>query len=236
MDTFNEEYSRDIEMMNGGYEDNFYLQTVDNVRAFKYEPAKSYVLARNTIDLDDASFAGWETVTARFKDFEGDTLERDFRDAINKGRYTDDSGRNDITDVTVTHDANNLYIKVDTAEDITAPEGENWMNVLLKTDEDLAGSFAGYKYIVNRSPNGNTTSVERSRGGYQWEKVADAQLRVYGNTMLLSVPLKALGLSADNCFVQLKVADNVQNPRDIMDYYVTGDSAPIGRLSYTYGY
>mgnify|MGYP007049601001 FL=1 len=54
--------------------------------------------------------------------------------------------------------------------------------------------------------------------------------------MLLSVPLKALGLSADNCFVQLKVADNVQNPGDIMDYYVTGDSAPIGRLSYTYGY
>ena len=34
----------------------------------------------------------------------------------------------------------------------------------------------------------------------------------------------------------VKVADNVTHGDDIMDYYVSGDSAPIGRLSYEYGY
>ena len=235
VDTFNEEYSRDIEMMAGGYEDNYYLQTVDNIRAFKYEPAKHYLTDQVTVDLEDQNFADW-TGAAHFKDFEGDTLDRNFRDAINKDPYVDTSGRNDITDVMVTHDGQNLYIKVTAAEEITDPEGENWMNVLIKTDEDLANSFAGYKYIVNRHPDGTVTSVERSTGGYEWETAGTAQLRVYGDTMLLAIPLEALGLTADNCFVQLKVADNVQNPDDIMDYYVTGDSAPIGRLSYTYGY
>ena len=104
-----------------------------------------------------------------FKDFEGDTLDRNFRDAINKDPYVDTSGRNDITDVMVTHDGQNLYIKVTAAEEITDPEGENWMNVLIKTDEDLANSFAGYEYIVNRHPDGTVTSVERSTGGYEWE-------------------------------------------------------------------
>lgn len=235
VDTFSEEYSRDIEMMVGGYEDNFYLQTVDNIRAFKYEPAQHYIIGQKSVDLEDQTFADW-TNAAHFKDFEGDTLDRNFRDAINKDPYVDTSGRNDITDVMVTHDSQNLYLKITTAEDITAPEGTNWMNVLIKTDEDLQNSFAGYKYIVNRHPDGTTTTVERSKGGFDWETVGSAQIRVYGDTMVLAIPLKALNLTADNCFVQLKVSDNVQNPEDIMDYYVSGDSAPIGRLSYTYGY
>ena len=52
----------------------------------------------------------------------------------------------------------------------------------------------------------------------------------------ISVPLSALGLTEENCYVQFKVSDNVTKYDDIMDYYVSGDCAPIGRLSYTYGY
>lgn len=35
---------------------------------------------------------------------------------------------------------------------------------------------------------------------------------------------------------EFKVADNVTQYTDIMDYYISGDSAPIGRLNYAYGY
>ena len=38
-----------------------------------------------------------------------------------------------------------------------------------------------------------------------------------------------------NLAIEFKVSDNVTNYDDIMDYYVTGDSAPIGRLSFSYG-
>lgn len=233
VDTFNEEYSRDIEMMSGGYEDNYYLQTMDKIREYKYSPYKSYKIGENTVDIDDASFSGWKNCRNHYKDFRGDTTERNFRDAINQARYLDNSGRNDITDVWVTHDGRNLYVRVDAAGAISDPQGENWMNVLIGTDAG-GGSFNNFQYIVNRRPDGNKTSVERSKGGYDWEKAGDAELRVYGNTMILSVPLKTLGLDSDNCGIKLKVADNVENPGDIMDYYVSGDSAPIGRLAYAY--
>jgi hypothetical protein len=41
-------------------------------------------------------------------------------------------------------------------------------------------------------------------------------------------------LDNENCSFEFKIADNVTRYGDIMDYYVNGDSAPIGRLSYSY--
>ena len=61
-------------------------------------------------------------------------------------------------------------------------------------------------------------------------------MTVDGNKMTISVPLSMLGLSASEFSFGFKVADNVTNYKDIMDYYVSGDSAPIGRLRYSYGY
>ena len=49
------------------------------------------------------------------------------------------------------------------------------------------------------------------------------------------MPLKALGLKdSKSLSLKVKVTDHITNPQDIMDYYVSGDSAPIGRLSYDY--
>ena len=239
VDTFSEEYSRDIEMMKGGYEDNYYLQNMQYVRQFKYDTAKHYIYPTHTIDITDSSAAGWATVKSNFKDFVGDAKERNHSDAFGSQTYVDTSNRNDISDVSITHDENNLYIKVVTKEDITAYNGtdKNWMNVFIKTSEDIATSFGGYNYVINRAPKANgKTSVERSTGGYAWESAGEAAYTVFGNVMQIAIPLEALGLSAQNCYVQFKVSDNVTRYDDIMDYYVTGDSAPIGRLSYTYGY
>ncbi len=237
VDTFNEEYSRDIEMMKGGYDDNYYLQTIDTIRRYKYSEAKHYKYYPRTIDIDDATLESWFGTT-EYLDFTGDAAVRDYSDAFGSQTYTDNSGRNDISAVYVAHDADYLYVRADAAADITPYNGTdlNWMTLFIKTDEDLANSFAGYKYVVNRKPDGTTTSVERSTGGYAWQTAGTADYRVYGNTIIYRVPLAALGLTADTCTVQIKVSDNVTNYGDIMDYYVTGDSAPIGRLSYSYGY
>ena len=239
VDTFSEEYSRDIEMMKGGYADNYYLQNMQLTRQFKYTAAKHYIYPTNTIDITDETASGWANVKSNFKDFVGDARERNFSDAFGSQTYVDNSNRNDISDVSVTHDNHNLYIKVVTKDDITAYNGtdRNWMNVLIKTNENIQTSFGGYNYIVNRTPSANgKTSVEKSTGGYVWENAGEAAYTVFGNVMQISIPLQALGLSANNCYVQLKISDNVTHYDDIMDYYVTGDSAPIGRLSYTYGY
>ena len=152
--------------------------------------------------------------------------------------YTDNSNRNDIAETRIAHDDDNLYILVKTVDDITEYEsGENWMNVLIKTQNSTAASsWESFDYIINRAPSGNKTSVEKSTGGRNWQKSGEADIAVEGNQMFITVPLSALGLSANGVKFEFKVADNVTDYSDIMDYYVSGDSAPIGRLRYSYGY
>ena len=51
--------------------------------------------------------------------------------------------------------------------------------------------------------------------------------------MQIMIPRAALGLEDGGDFY-FKVADGVSNPAEIMDYYATGRSLPMGRLSYLY--
>ena len=101
---------------------------------------------------------------------------------------------------------------------------------------NTGSSFNGYNYILNRSPETGKASVEKSTGGWNWNKAGTADMKIEGNKMMITVPLSMLGLTKNEFMFEFKVADNVTNYTDIMDYYVSGDSAPIGRLNYTYGY
>lgn len=152
--------------------------------------------------------------------------------------YKDDSNRNDIVETRVAHDKDNVYFLIETKEDITPYEsGENWMNLLIKTRASRESeSWEGYDFLINRNPGDGKTSVEKSGGGWKWTSVGEADMLVSGNRMMITVPLSLLGLTAENFAFEFKAADNVTNYTDIMDYYVTGDSAPIGRLNYSYGY
>lgn len=247
VDNFYGQYTRDIEPDKTLYQDTTLLQLTRNLRKFKYEPAaETYLWKTKTV----RAFEDFEDVPAVYVDFEGDALARDYWSFDVKPTgpyYTDATDRNDILETRVVHDGTNLYFLVTTKEDVTAYEsGDNWMNILIKTDASTEdNSFAGYNFAVNRAPDGNTTSVEKSTGGWNWESAGAAELLVEGNRMMITVPLSTLGLSADNVKFSFKVADNVQKPswfaaedaeHDILHYYATGDSAPLGRYSYSYGY
>lgn len=238
IDNFNNEYSRDIEMDREYYQDNFYLQLVRNVRRYKYSEVKEggYLWQTGTMK----ELADFENVKARYKDFVGDARKRDFWSFDIRSKdlwYSDDSDRNDISEVRAVHDKDNLYLYIQTKSPITPYEsGENWMNVLVKTAASTAeNSFEGYNFLINRAPENGKASVEISAGGWNWSRVGFADMTVEGNRMMLTVPLSMLGLK-DGVKFEFKVADHVTNYKDIMDYYVTGDSAPIGRLNYAYGY
>ena len=236
VDVFNEEFSRDVEMMSGGYKDNFYMQLVKNVRQYKFTEGQIYNHKLTNIDINDSnSLILWDYVEAHYKDFAGDAMARNHVNASKTAFYVDNSNRNDITDIKVTHDKNNLYFYVKTYDAITNYNGTdlNWMNILFSTDQ-TSPSFAGYQYIINRNPNQTTTSLERSTGGYAFEKVGDIQFKVTGNIMQVAVPLAMINQDSNSINIQFKVADNVTNYDDIMDYYVTGDVAPIGRMGFWY--
>ena len=246
VDNFNAQFSRDMEMDKYYYKDNFYLQLVRNVRKYKYGDVNSEGYAWQSKTA--SSFADFDDAEAVYRDYTGDAIERDFygfdirESAREQGPtgtwYSDFSNRNDISLVKVLHDSENVYFYIETLNDIEPyASGENWMNILIKTGaSDSSNSWEGYDYIINRSPSGNTASVEKSTGGWNWQSVGSASMTIDGNKMMVTVPLSMLGLTAENFAFEFKVADNVTNYTDIMDYYVTGDSAPIGRLRYSYGY
>lgn len=82
VDTFSEEYSRDIEMMKGGYGDNFVVQTLINTRKYKYSEAKHYEYDLKTMPLDNFTAERGKDVKSEYKDPVGDALARDYRDAF----------------------------------------------------------------------------------------------------------------------------------------------------------
>ena len=256
VDNFSAEYSRDIEPDKTYYKDNVYMQLVRNVRRLKYdglEAGAAIEWGGKTIGKN----SDFDSGTAVYRDFVGDARRRDFcgydirTASLNQNLvgawYRDDTNRNDITEVRVTADGQNVYFRIETAEDVIPyVSGDNWMNILIQTgDGDVNTGFEGYDYIVNRAPDGDKTTVERRAGGWNWEKTGEAEISVSGKYLTVTVPLSALGLSSDNVKFSFKVADNVQKPgwyeaddpdHEVLHYYITGDSAPIGRLNSTYGY
>lgn len=236
VDTFSEEYSRDVEMMKGGYGDNFVVQTAINVRKFKYDQSKNYKHSKVTVDITDNTFKDWNKVLHCFKDMSGDAMARSYQDCFKTTVYEDNSNRNDITEVYVANDDDNLYVRVVTADDITGYNGTdaNWMNLFLRTANASDKTFGGFEYIVNRTPLAGVTSLERSKGGYSWEKVCDIEYTVFGKNISFKIPLSAIGLTAEDADVWVKATDNVTKYDDISDYYVSGDSAPLGRFAYSY--
>ena len=218
VDLFNEEFSRDAEMMKGGYGDNFYMLLAENVRRYK----------------GDCGVAAQKGRV--FRDFEGDALVGDFKNFDGSGRYIDSSARNDIVEITVSESAAAVTFEVRTASDVVPyAQGDlNWMNILVKTDDSSDKAFE-YDYVINRYPtvNGGTT-VERICADGRKVLSGKATYSVSGDILRVTVPFEALGPEAGDVHFGFKVADNVADPDDIMEYYVSGDSAPIGRLSFDY--
>ena len=144
---------------------------------------------------------------------------------------------NIITKTTITHDNTNLYVKVETKENLTVRDAndKNYMNIYInsKKNED---SFNGFDFVINRSCLNNKASIERLRSDFKTEKVGECDIVIKDNVLQVAIPLKTLGLNGNNCNLSLKVTDNLKDEKDILDYYVSGDVAPLGRLGYEYGY
>ncbi len=217
------EFSRDIEPISGFYGDNFYMQMIRNMRLFKGEQGDG--IAVEEAELSASSILGaWSGVTSGVADFAGKKT-RSFINSDGSDVYMNDSKRNDITEIRVAEDAENVYLLLTAAEDITKPSDANWMNVWLKTQSGTEG----YDYVINKSRSENYAFIERL--GDSVQKVGDARTLVSGKYMQLCIPKEAIGNAPS---FELKVTDNVDFSSDVMLLYTQGDSAPYGRLNYKF--
>lgn len=218
-DECNDEFSRDCEPSKGILKDHYYCQLVENIRRYKGISAK-------TEEKD-----GVKT----YYHYEGSTPVRD-AEGWGGLRYTYDTMRNDFIKAEVSDGSGHVNMTIYTKDPITPRGGKGWMRVFIDTDPtDCLPNWEGFEYVINREgADENTVTIERSKGGWDFETVGRAEYSVSGGRMTIKIPVSALGLRDGGVRFNFKLSDNMQADGDIMDFYLNGDVAPGGRFTFVY--
>ncbi len=212
------EYSRDLEMMRGGYFDNYFMQLVSYVRRYKgcaETPVTPPCTNAVYHSFSDGGFA-------RHAEGQGGVI------------YDNHTQRNVIEKIEVGHCAENLALDIHTKDPVTDPRGAgSWMKVYLNTT-----GGEGYDYILNHTPGrGGQTTLARVDGvgdDLTATDIAPMTYAVEGNVLKLTVPRAAVGLNHGEFTLWFKVADSTETYARIEDFYDKGDAAPLGRLNFVY--
>ncbi len=241
VDQYNAEFSRDCEPSAGILKDHYYYQLVDYVRQFKGTNPIEKASWEKLMDVN-GGYGQWADVGPVYNDYFG-LPDRDFdgyKDPYTgkKLHYTNDSGRNDIYDAKVARDYENVYFMVRTVEDITPYTDAYWMRLYLDMGESDK-NWENYEFILNKqNPDDATTAtLEKFTGdGFATEEVGKVTYSVKGNVLTVCIPKTMLGIPAEQLDFEFgfKWTDNTMEDGDIMQWYVNGDVAPVGRFNYCY--
>lgn len=231
VDQFDAANSRDIEMIRGGQGDNYYYQLVDGIRRYKGVPELPKASGPVTIAVEK-DFSAWKNVEPTYTDAADDTIPRDHA-GVNRLHYTNTTGRNELLHFKVARNAENVYFYAETAKDLSPAEGPNWMQLFIDADQDPATGWLGYDFMISGDAlYKHAGSSER----FVWTHVQGVSRHFAARMLHVAVPRAALGLPAGDGSLQFdfKWADNLQDPNEPLDFYVSGDVAPDGRFSYRY--
>ncbi len=235
-DQFSDEYSRDIEPAKGILKDHYYYQLVANVRRFKGMDKPSLTSkSGTTIDILGAD-SQWDNITNSYNHYINSTRKRN-ADSWQGVHYESDTMRNDFKNVKVTYDTDNVYFRIETVDDITPYTDKAWMRLFIDTDSTgKVFSWEGFEYVINReNATESQVVIEKSKGGWSFEKTGVGEYVVNKNIMYLQIPLSALGLEdSENVSFNFKLSDNMQTDGDILDFYQNGDVAPGGRFMFEF--
>jgi hypothetical protein len=225
-DLCNDEYSRDAEPMRGGWGDAYAMQLADAVRKYRGAPAVVPANGPHTIDIAKP-FSQWDAVLPVFRDFQGDTAPRDHA-GYGALRYTDQTGRNDLTHLQVALDAQTVAFHARCAAPLVA--GERWMRLLIDSDGDSRSGWQGYDHQVRRE---GETLVLLRRAGAAWERTTTTVAwRAEGAQLHLALPRAALGGVPGE--LRFQWTDAVSDEDDALSFYTSGDAAPDGRFAYVW--
>ena len=240
IDAASHEFSRDIEMMRGGYFDNYYMQLIYNIQRLKGTAPIIIQDARYPINIT-GSFDQWNNIAVEYDDPQNDVVDR-YHLGYGSTCYSDTSGRNDIISAKVTNDTNNAYFYVKTFDEVKKYDGaSSWMQLYINTDKNADTGWYGYDYIVNYAAKSDlVTSVARYNGSdnvYSFVEIGTVNYAVLDNEMMIAVPLEMLGIEN---FKEISIefkwfdADSGVYVDEMEDFYTYGDAAPLGRLNYVY--
>lgn len=234
VDLYDQEFSRDIEPMRGGFGDNYYWQMVANIRRYKGVRPVPDTSPPKTI-LIPGDFAQWDNGKPVYLDDQHDTAHRDHEGVPGAGRYINKTGRNDLDTMRVGYDATHLFFHVTTRESLTPSTDVDWMILLLDIDQDGKTGYLGYDYRLNQSRSASGTSSIEHWNGEAWEATVTASLQVGANELHLAAERASLGFSSDKSLrFDFKWTDNIPANGDGNDFLDQGDAAPNARFNYRF--
>jgi len=234
VDCYNEEFSRDAEPMKGSFNDNYYYQLVNNIRKFKGSRPIPESSEMNKIKVD-GKFTDWNNVSLVFKDDVGDITHRNHPGWGRIKEYVNTTGRNDIIESKIASDKDNVSFYVKTNNAMTPWNSPDWMHLFISIKDSSVPAWEGFQFMVNRNPlNSTTTTLERCKGGWQWEKVGNISYRTVGNELELIIPKSYLGIKGKAFTMDFKWADNSPADGNAMHWLDKGDAAPDARFAYRY--
>jgi len=235
VDTYNHEFSRDIEPLNGDFGDNYYYLLVDYIRQFKGTKNLPVFNTTNTMAVD-GDMSDWSGVKALYGDDKGDIVNHSHYGWGRVGTLTNTTGRNDIVLSKVATDGTNIYFYVKTSSNITPYTDANWMRLFISIKGSTDSSWEGFNYVVNNSVSSETeTTLQKCTGGWKWTEASKLKYKVNKNEMELAIPLSSLGITTPNAFtIDFKWVDNAVADGNIQTCMRDGDSAPNGRFRYRF--
>jgi hypothetical protein len=176
-------------------------------------------------DFDD-----WKNISPVYKDYTGDTQPRHHAGAQTEPEiiYINNTGRNDFDILKVARDKQYIYFYAKTVSQITPNSGNNWMRLYLNTDREWNTGWIGYDYRITGGKNLQEYKKK------EWKTIDEVQYKVNGDQMMIIIPRKYLGILSEKINLEFKWSDNMQQDKDPMDWYVSGDVAPGGRFNFIY--
>lgn len=225
VDEFNQEFSKDIEPMEGGHRDAYFQQMIAGIRRYKGVAA---VPTANSVKIAiDGKDTDWQRVKPEFKDHMQDVQPRDHLQYGNKKvRLQDNTGRNDIVTCKLTRHRTMLYAMVKTAKKLSSPDAtdRNWMVLMLDVDENGANGFFGFDVAINRMRDSKGRASVQVRKGGVWSTVGWVEMAKGSQMLELAIPIKLMPKMKRT--MRFQWTDNVWLTEDWGSAYLHGDSAP----------
>ena len=231
IDLFDDENSRDIEPGRGELGDDYYNQMIDFIRKYKGVRPAPVASGMKTIDIN-ADASAWDTVGPEFindiVDYERDASPNRDRKTGEYYHYTT-KVKNAIIRVKATFDSDNIYFMAKTKDAIK--DGDNFMQIFINTDRNRATGWEGYDYAVNLLGKGVLSKFPD--GSFDSAKIGDIEQTVSGSVLQVKIPRSFLD-ETGTIDLEFKIADGINVAGDVLNFYIDGSSAPMGRYNYLF--
>ena len=212
VDCANYEYSRDIEMMRGGYFDNYY-RCLCKFTAAAHNRSDDAVRTATLSIGDTVSFIGY-TDGAMRRDHEGYGC-----------RYENHTGRHAIDRISAGRGEDSLTLTLHTTDNDFSDRSGTFMTLYLRTEDGEPSRFTIGTYDFERCTAVMTVKTQNGESSVTIPARIEQDEASDGYSISVDVPVTAFGGSEK---IYLKAADStdaIVTPEDLYDH---GDVLPLG--------